>query len=109
MSMDLQLSRLKVEGVDDGELTEPVGENGLRALVEGNQNYNKGDKLEVIWNDVSVFTHTITGVEEVAGVHFYIEKQFIKLGPVKANYTLADDSGNVAVSPVSNFNVIAAT
>jgi len=42
-------------------------------------------------------------------VHFYIEKQFIKLGPVKANYTLADDSGNVAVSPVSNFNVIAAT
>jgi hypothetical protein len=109
MSSDQPLSKLKVEGIDDGDLVEPAEDIGLRALVEGDQNYTQGNQLQVFWNDALLFTHIITLVEEMAGVHFYIGKKVIKPGSAKAYYTLADQVGNVVTSPVSNFNVTAAT
>ncbi|MHC8396384.1 hypothetical protein ACYZT8_22510 [Pseudomonas sp. LB3P93] len=104
MSSEQPLSKLNIPGMTplegyDGQVTEPVEGVGLRAQVVGHQNYNVGDKLEVFWNDVLVLKHTITAVEEAAGVAFYVGKNFITPGDVAAHYTLTDNSGNTAISP----------
>lgn len=102
------LSLLEIPGMTDGQVTEPVDGIGLRAQVEGNQNYKEKDELEVFWNDKLVFKRSVTPIEEAAGFLFYIEKKYIKLGDVEAYYTLSRD-GNSLASPVLNLKVISAT
>lgn len=88
-------SMTPVDGQEyEGEVSLP-GAPGLRASVPGEQGLSEGDRLEVVWitktSTEIVFTHTITKIEEINPVHFYVKETFITPGLVTTFYEVFRD------------------